>query len=366
MRVHTPSPRGVSTIARMFIRARDRMFFLEHLSLLLGAGMDVIQILDGAQKDVRSWGMRRLIANIKSDVNSGVSLWRAFENTKAMPEHVISLVRIGEQSGRLSANLDVIVLQQEKEHEFRSRIRSAMMYPVFVMVLAVVVGIGIAWFILPRLSDVFAELDVDLPLVTRILIRIGAFFSEYGSVAIPIALGVIGLLVVMLFVSRPTRFIGQWMLMQLPGVKGLIQQVELSRFGYLLGTLLDAGLPIVEALESVAQSTTVASYRRLYRYLGNTVNEGQSLRVSFESYRHAASLIPHSIQQLIVAGEQSGKLPQTLLKIGKTFESKTETTTKNLAVILEPILLVIVWVGVVLVALAVVLPVYSLIGNLQT
>jgi type II secretory pathway component PulF len=103
----------------------------------------------------------------------------------------------------------------------------------------------------------------------------------------------------------------------------------------------------------------------LYRFLEKSVNDGQSIRSSFALYRRSGKLIPHSIQQLLVAGEQSGRLAQTLLKVGQTFETKTETTTKNLAVILEPILLVVVWIGVVMVALAVVLPVYSLIGNLQ-
>jgi type II secretory pathway component PulF len=359
------SPRGISVFSRMLIRSEERMFFLEHLSLLLGAGMDVVHILESVQKDARSYGMRRLIAHIKDDVNSGVSLWRAFENTHAMPQHVVSLIRIGEQSGRLSANLDVIVLQQQKEHEFRSRVRSAMMYPVFVLMLAFVIGIGIAWFILPRLADVFDELDVALPLITRVLIAIGAFFSEYGSTAIPVFLGLMFFLVIILFVVHPTRFIGQWMLMRLPGVKKLILEIELSRLGYLLGTLLDAGLPIIEALESLTEATTVAPYKRLYHFLQVNVNEGQSLRSSFAAYRRASHLIPNSIQQLLVAGEQSGRLAQILLKIGRTFEEKTETSTKNLAVILEPILLVIVWIGVVLVALAVVLPVYSLIGNLQ-
>jgi type II secretory pathway component PulF len=144
-----------------------------------------------------------------------------------------------------------------------------------------------------------------------------------------------------------------------------VQEIEISRLGYMLGTLLQAGLPIVEAFESVAQSAGFHRYQRFYLDAAKAVNDGQSLRVFFSEYKHIQYLFPATIRQLVVAGEQSGTLPKTLLDLGMMFEVKIENTTKNLAVILEPVLLVIVWLGVVAVALAVVLPVYSLIGGID-
>ncbi|PJA94065.1 MAG: hypothetical protein CO132_00005, partial [Candidatus Kerfeldbacteria bacterium CG_4_9_14_3_um_filter_45_8] len=123
--------------------------------------------------------------------------------------------------------------------------------------------------------------------------------------------------------------------------------------------------PIVEAINSLADATALRRYQKFYRYLSTSVNDGSSIRTSLKAYPHLKSYLPSTIQQMMIAGEQSGTLPTTLVRIGKNFETKTETTTKNLSVILEPILLVIVWLGVVFVALAVVLPVYSLIGGLE-
>jgi type II secretory pathway component PulF len=140
-------------------------------------------------------------------------------------------------------------------------------------------------------------------------------------------------------------------------------EAELSRFGYLLGTLLHAGLPITAALESVSKATTLDRYRQLFDYLRKEVESGQTLHTSLARFRRSRKLVPSTIAQMIAAGEQSGSLSDTLLKIGENFESKMEITMKNLSIILEPLLLVIVWAGVVAVAMAVIFPIYSLIGQ---
>ena len=132
----------------------------------------------------------------------------------------------------------------------------------------------------------------------------------------------------------------------------------------MLGTLLEAGLPIVDAIGSLKEATVFYQYRRFYRKLETGISEGLTFKKMFSTTRGMGSMIPAAIQEMVVTAENSGSLPQTLSKIGLIFEEKTETSTKNLSVILEPVLLVIVWVGVVGVALAVILPIYSLVGGL--
>jgi type II secretory pathway component PulF len=145
-----------------------------------------------------------------------------------------------------------------------------------------------------------------------------------------------------------------------------MKEVEIARFGYLLGTLLQAGLAVNLALESLANATDFIVYRNFYLYLGKSIEEGYSFQKSFSSYKNTAKLIPTPILQLIIAGEKSGNLSKTLLKVGEMFEEKSDITTKNLTIILEPILLVFVWLGVVSVALAVILPIYGLVGGLDS
>ena len=141
--------------------------------------------------------------------------------------------------------------------------------------------------------------------------------------------------------------------------------MELARFGYLLGSLLEAGMPIVDSIKSIKETVSFYNYRKFYSFLENSIEEGNSFQKSFSSYKKINKLFPSPIQQIIIAAEKSGHLSDALKKIGNVFEERLENTTKNLAVILEPILLVIVWFGVMAVAFAVILPIYGLIGGLQ-
>lgn len=345
---------------------KERDYFVENISMLLSSGMPMISAFDAIAQDLRSRRMKKLIEEMKSEIEAGSPLWRTLGSTKLFPEHAVSLIRLGEESGKLADNLKVVALEQAKDRVFKSKLRSAMMYPVFVLSLTVIIGIGIAWFILPKLALVFAQLKIDLPLVTKILIKLGTFLGHYGQYVVPAALIIMALLFYFIFAWSKTKFIGQFLLFSTPGIKKLIKEVEVARFGYLLGTLLQAGLPITRALDALAGATEVAQYRKLYTHLRDSVNDGNSIQKSFATFKRVSDLIPTPMQQLVVAGERSGSLSKTLLKIGEMYESKTDTSTKNLTVILEPILLIIVWLGVVAVALAVILPIYSLIGGFKT
>ncbi len=344
---------------------KEKEYFVENLSMLLAAGMDFLVTLKTIKQETRSPKMKAIIEELEQDIEAGSSLSSALARVNIFPDYIISLVRIGEESGKLAESLQVIALQEEKERDFHSRIKSAMMYPVIVLTLTVIVGIGIAWFILPRLSAVFDQLQLELPFITRALIAIGNFLGQYGFVVVPLFLFITVGGIYFLFVFPKTKIVGQELLFKIPAIRNLIREVELARFGYLLGTLLEAGLPVTRALNSLYQATTSPPYRRLYAHLRDRIEEGNSFQKSFSSFPKLNRLITVPVQQMVVSAEQSGKLSTTLLKIGKIFEGKTENSTKNLAIILEPILLVIVWLGVIAVALAVILPIYSLIGGLN-
>ncbi len=336
---------------------------MENLSLLLASGMDTVSALTALRQEAKTGGMRLIIGQMLSDIESGTVLSVALEKTGLFGANIVSLIKIGEETGKLSENLKVVSDQLQKERSFRSKISSAMMYPVFVLSLTLIVGVSIAWIILPRLATVFADLDIQLPLITKFLIDVGVFLNQYGAVFVPSFIFGVLLLIYFIFVFPKTKFIGQELLFSFPGISELVGQVELARFGFMLGNLLSAGLPIVTAFDSLIDVTTFKSYRKLYKFLRDRVEEGNSFAKSFAAYEGINRLIPPSIQQMVVAAEQSGFLADTLLKIGERFEEKTDVTTKNLSTILEPILLVIVWFGVAGVALAVILPIYSLIGG---
>lgn len=346
--------------------SKEREYFVDTLSLLVGSGMPMIAAIDALSKEIRSPGMKKILERLQDEIISGLPLWEALDHTRLFRHHTISLIRIGEESGRLSDNLKLIAKQETKDRALQSKVRSAMMYPMLVLTLTLVIGIAISWFILPRLAQVFTSLNLDLPFITKMLILFGTFLGVWGYIVIPIFIGLLFTVIFIFFFNQRTKYLGQIFLFSLPGIRRLFQEVELARFGFLVGTLLDAGVQLTESLRSLEEATELKPYKKLYAHLRVSVEEGHAFQRSFESYPHSNRLISIPIQQLVAAGEQSGNLSKTLITIGETFESRTDETTKNLTVLLEPILLVIVWGGVVSVALAVILPIYNLIGGLTS
>lgn len=342
---------------------KEKDYFLENLATLFSASLDVTEALKALEDEMQTRRMRSVLQSVRVDIESGCSLSKALERAKIFPEHVISLIRIGEETGRLPENLEVVALERAKDREFRSKIRAAMIYPAIVLTLTVVVGAGISWFILPRLANVFGELGVDLPLITKYLIATGDFLSIYGLAIIPPFLVGFLLITFFIFFYSRTNFIGERILFAIPGTRKLLQEVELSRFGYILGNLLGAGLPIVPALHTLYEAATSNVYRKLYLHLKENIEIGNSFAKSFESFPHLRRLLPIIAVQMVISGERSGTLPKTFLKIGEIYGAKTELTLKNIATILEPVLLIIVWLGVLAVAIAIILPIYSLIGE---
>lgn len=341
----------------------ERWAVLENISLLLDSGMDLLQALKAAQAEVKSKQLKKVLDEVRVEIENGVSLAESLADRRLVSEHELSLIGVGEQSSRLVANIGVLILERQKSQLFRARLSSAMLYPIFIIVVGFLVAAGLAWFVLPKLATVFVNLNVPLPKITQILIAVGEFLGKYRATVVPLSVVAAMALVYVLFFFGPTRRIGEWILFRLPGTGRVLSEVEIARFGFMMSTLVEAGLPVVDSVAAVANMSSLTGFKKIYKKLYQELETGQSFSDSFTKYGRLMRLIPQSVQQMIVAAEQSGNLQKTFSKIGERFESKTEISTKNISVILEPVLLIIVWLGVVFIAVAIMLPIYSLVGN---
>ncbi len=335
-------------------------YFVENLSIMIASGMGVTAALAGIKVGTKNRSLKKNIAVIEQMIADGFPLWKAFERTQFLPSRIIALVKSGEESGRLPEHLNLVTIQQHKERIFVSRIRSALLYPGIVLALAFVVAVGSAWVTLPRLITVFNEIHTSLPPTTRMIIWLGNFLAHYGSFAVPLTLFGAGVLVYAIFFYTKTKIVGEYIILFLPGINKLIQGVELARFGYIFGALLSAGIHIEEAMSSVREGTSFVSYRKFYVFLQDGISQGNSFSTIFAGYAHSDRYIPAPMQKLIIAAEQSGKLPETLLKIGQIFEEKTETMSQDLSTILEPIVLIVVGIFVGFIVLGLISPIYGL------
>lgn len=339
-------------------------YFVENVATLLDAGIGFTDALGAVSKDIKSPVVKGHITKVYESVKNGEPFWQSLEGKSLVPDYAIPIIKFGESSGQLVKSLYTIAKYQQKNRVFRSKLFSAMSYPAIVFSITIIVGVLIAWFVLPNLKTVFGQLDLRLPLITKILLAVGEFLSKYGLVAVPVFMFSFFMAGYIVFVFPPTKHIGQSILFAIPLTRRLVQEIEISRFSEGLGMLLQSGAPPVMALTSVTESSSFRDYKELYRHVIKVFSEGGGLKVGFESYPNVERLFPSSVVQIISAGEQSGKLADNLLRIGARYEDKLEITIKNLPVILEPILLFIVWGGVMIIAIAVILPLYQLIGQL--
>lgn len=349
---------------RLFGARNDRIYIIQNLALLASSGMDVLTALDSMSSEAFSKRMKRLILSIKQNIEDGLTLWKSLEYTGLFPERTISILRIGEESNRLLENLNIVATQIQKENDLRSKVTSAMLYPIIVFLLTFLIGLGIAFFILPNLASTYDKLNIELPLITQLLVRFGKFMKEYGYIALPGSIIFVVFLFLILFSFKKTRFLGQSLIFSISPIRKLIIEVEVSRFAFTMGTLLQAGIPVMDTLAALPESTIFVKYQKLYRHLIAQVEDGASFKQCFSSYPNSSKLIPLSVQQLIFSAEKSGQLSKVLLKVNSIYEAKNDVTTKNISIILEPILLVIVWVGVGMLAIAVILPIYGVVGGI--
>jgi type IV pilus assembly protein PilC len=208
-------------------------------------------------------------------------------------------------------------------------------------------------------------MNISLPIFTVVLISLGSFLGAYGAIVVPLFILLCIGAGVLFTVAAPFKQLGQSLLFLFPGIHTIVQEVELARFGYITGSLLSAGLPFPQTLDLLASSTGFYAYKKFYTFLHARIEEGNTLTHSIASYPSSGRYIPIPYQELISASERSGHLAETLMKIGERAEAKTDVDAKNLTVLMEPILLVIVWLGVLWVAISVIVPIYSLIGGLN-
>ena len=341
---------------------KQRVSMVQSMSMMMNAGLPLIDTLSTLEREVSNRAAKKMVHKICAAVESGTPLWRSMQQQYLFTPYEIALVRIGEEAGSLAQNLEYLSIQQEKDRSLRAKVKMAMIYPTIVFVLMFVIVMGLGLFVLPNLIQVLLSLHADLPATTRGVIFITNLFSTYGTVAVP---GMIAAFIVVVLLSKYTRFmvVSQWVTFRIPGIGTLGKDATIARFGVILGGLLRAGVPLVEALSSLHDVTNIVAYKKFYGRLLEHIRQGDSFSKSFSEIRGSAKLLPVSVQQLVMTGEQSGTLSATLLKIADIYEKKASETAEKLPVILEPMLLLFIGGLVGTIAFSIITPIYGVVGN---
>lgn len=361
----TPKKTNLKRLPRGSVSRESKEYFVENLSMLIASGVTIGEALVTVASEMPSKKVKKAVLDMAAKVDEGSMFWKSLEESGILNISAVALIKAGEESGRLAENLKVVAEQIHKNNVMTAKVRSALLYPAFLLTLLILVGSGIGLFLLPKLAEIFNGLDVQLNLLTKLLINFGIFWSHWGLILTGVMFVLLFFMVLAITYNKTIRSWAEVVLFKLPGMGRLMYETEISRFGFILGSLLDAGLPAVEALDSLSDSMATKRYRDATKIMRDSIEEGNTFATTFDRIKDRKAF-PGPIRQLIISAEKSGNLSETLLKLSKIYEDKADITSRNLETLLEPVILVIIAIGVLFVALAVVLPIYSLVGGIDT
>ncbi len=339
------------------VSIRDLVLFTGNLSVLLSAGLTLSRSLAVLERQIKKTYFKNIVAALAERIAAGDSFYKALAAYPAVfPPVLAAMVRAGEGSGTLPNSLKLTADQLKKSYDIRRKVKGAMIYPALVMTAIVVIGILMMIFLVPTLVATFNDLKIDLPLATRVIVATSNFLTVYWlwSLFSALAMGS-GLY----FFSRSAtgRLWWQSLLFHLPGVSGLVKEMNAAVLMRTISSLLSAGVGMVETIEITASVVQNVFFRRSLTGAIKRIEGGETLSAIFKS---GGDLYPVLVSEMTEVGEETGDLTGLLLKGAEFYEDEVEQITKNLSTIIEPVLMIIVGVAVGIFAYSMIGPLYSI------
>lgn len=336
------------------VSQNDIIGFTRQLSTMITAGLSLLDALSILERQSTP-AMKKMIGELIREIEGGSTFAKALEQQPAFTRIYYNLVRAGEAAGVLQEILKRLADNLESQKEFRGKVKGALIYPVIVVAAMVVVASVMMIFVIPKLSEMYKDFGAELPFMTQILISFSESFAQYWYVFF----GLLGAGIFGLRAWRKTpvgaRKFDEFLL-RIPVFGVLQQKIILTEFARTLALLLSAGISLLEALEIVSEAIENVVYREALKDAYNYVEKGNSLAMAIEKYDIFPSILP----QMIAVGEETGQLDEVLTKLSKYFASETEQAVKGLTTALEPMIMIILGLGVGFLIISIVMPIYSL------
>lgn len=338
------------------ITPKDVVVFSRQLSVMVGASVAIVRSLRTAARQTTNTKLRAIVLDIANEVEGGVRLSDAFnKHPRVFGSFYINMLRSGETSGKLDEVLLYLADQQEKDYDLRQRVRGAMTYPIFVLVMLFVVGTVMMIFVVPKLTAVLAESGVQLPISTRMLIATSHFFVRFWYLIVGGAFGAVFGFQAAQRTPAGKRVIDN-LLIRLPVFGPMMRKIYMTRITHSLSTLIEGGVDMITALKVVAGIVGNEAYREIMIKTVQEVAAGNSMTTVWRSNK----IIPDMVTQMVAVGEETGKLQVVLERLTEFYTREVNASVANLSTAVEPLIMVIMGVAVGALVMAIILPMYTL------
>ena len=339
------------------ITTGDIAIFSRQLATMMAAGIPLVQAFEIVGNGHENQAMQKLILDIKADVEGGSSLHEALaKHPLHFDDLFVNLVEAGEQAGALETLLDKIATYKEKTEAIKKKIKKALTYPIAVLVVAIIVTIILLIFVIPAFEDLFTGFGADLPAFTRMVVDLSVFVRTKGWV---LAIGFGGALFAFLYFKKRSKKMRETLdriSLKLPIIGPILEKSAIARYARTLSTMFAAGVPLVEALESVSGATGNIVYENAVLEMRDEVATGQRLQQSMEN----TELFPNMVIQMIAVGEESGQLDEMSGKVADFFEEDVDNAVDNMSSLIEPLIMAILGVLVGGLVIAMYLPIFKM------
>ncbi|MGM0593531.1 MAG: type II secretion system F family protein [Pseudomonadota bacterium] len=336
---------------------KDIAIFSRQIATMMSSGVPLVQSFEIMAKGAENPNLRNLINNVKGDIEGGATLAEAFQkHPKYFDDLTCSLVHAGEQAGILESLLDKIATYKEKTEALKSKIKKALFYPIAVIVVAFIITAILLIFVIPQFKELFSGFGADLPALTMLVIQLSEFFQAYWY----LIFGGIGLFFYGFNEAkkRSKRFSDglQRFSLKIPIIGDILNKAAVARFARTLATMFAAGVPLVEAMDSVAGAVGNAKYRDAVLQMRDDVSTGTSLTASMDQLQ----IFPNMVVQMASIGEEAGSLDQMLNKVADFYEQEVDDAVDALSSLLEPLIMAVLGVLVGGLVIAMYLPIFKM------
>ncbi|OGK14611.1 hypothetical protein A3C98_00165 [Candidatus Roizmanbacteria bacterium RIFCSPHIGHO2_02_FULL_37_15] len=339
----------------------DIVDFTRQLAIMLDAGLTLIDSIDILRKQVKNPALVSLLENLDKEIRSGKTFSTALSlYPQYFPRLYISLVKSGEVSGKLSEILIRLSDNLEKERTFRGKLRGALIYPAFIIVGMIIAGFIMITFVVPKLLELYKEFRIELPFSTKVLLFVSNFFGKFWPLLL-IGTALFITIFLKYIQSQKGRFYLDSILIKLPLIGNLVKISTLVDSTRTLSILVSSGVPLMEALSIITDTSSSLIYKKAFENIKNQVERGLSLGMAMKQ----AEIFPPILVQMTLVGEQTGHLDNTLFRVSNYFETDSELAIKALTTLIEPIILVILGIGVGFLVFAIITPIYSLTSSFK-
>ncbi len=340
------------------IKPADIAVFSRQLATMLKAGVPLVQSFDIVSQGHSNKNMATLLIKVKLDIEGGNTLAQALaQHPLYFDDLFVNLVDAGEQSGALETLLDKIATYKEKTEALKAKIKKAMTYPASVMVVACVVTAILLIFVVPTFADMFKGFGADLPAMTLMVVNMSDFIIEWGWLILLVIIGTITGLMQTHKRSRKFRENMDKLVLKLPAFGLLMHNTAIARFARTLATMFAAGVPLVEAMASVAGAAGNSVYTKEILRVRDDIAAGTTLQASLGQNK---DLFPNMLIQMVGIGEESGALDEMLDKVAEYYESAVDDAVDNLTALMEPIIMSFLAVVIGGLVIAMYLPIFKM------